>query len=242
MSTYSDISDDYKMFETKATVDYYDSITNHVSVEEMMKHMFDVLAEYDRCLSKKQDAKVNPMAGRVIMRVSNGTTFEIPENIQKLAIARYLEITGDKKKSTKYRDKKNKKTAKKEGSEVLEGFEGFEGIEAFEGIEHMDGGEVNQDVDDANDDDNNEGDDEDGEVEGTYVSDDTTIDNDPDNNENENVAEQFTVDMDKIKRLMPKTDTRADRLKTVIIVILLLVALYSAFRFYDDYKKKNSNF
>lgn len=90
MSTYSEVSEDYKMFDTKAEVDFYNSIENYVSVEEMMNHMFSVLTEYDRCLDNKQDAKVNPMSGRVMMRVKNGITFEIPENIQKMAIAKYM--------------------------------------------------------------------------------------------------------------------------------------------------------
>jgi hypothetical protein len=92
MSTYSTISDDYKMFETKALVDYHDDITNHVSVDDMMNHMFHILEEYERCMSEKQEAAVNPMSGRVMMNVGNGLTFELPENIQRIAIAKYLEM------------------------------------------------------------------------------------------------------------------------------------------------------
>jgi hypothetical protein len=97
MSTYSEISDDYKMFETKAEVDFHNNITNFVTVEQMMEHMFAVLAEYDRCMANKQDAKINPMTGRVSMRVQNGLSFEIPENVQKLAIVEYLEMKNRRK-------------------------------------------------------------------------------------------------------------------------------------------------
>jgi hypothetical protein len=100
MSTYSEVSEDYKMFETKADANYHDSITNHVSVNDMMQYMFAILVEYDRCLSNKVDAKINPMSGRVMMSVGNGLKFEIPEDIQKLAIVKYLEMKNKKKDIT----------------------------------------------------------------------------------------------------------------------------------------------
>lgn len=95
MSDYSSISEDYIMFNNKATVDYYDDIRNYVSEDEMMKYMFSVIAEYDRCMSHGQSAKINPMSGRVSMRLENGLEFEIPENVQKVAIVSYLNMKKD---------------------------------------------------------------------------------------------------------------------------------------------------
>lgn len=92
MSTYSTISDDYTMFDTKAPVNYHNDITNYVTVEEMMDYMLSVLTEYERCMSEKQDARINPMSGRVQMKLKNGLTFELPQNIQKLAIVKYMEM------------------------------------------------------------------------------------------------------------------------------------------------------
>lgn len=215
MSTYSDISEDYKMFDSKAPVDYYDSITNYVSVEEMVKYMFSVLEEYDRCLMKKKNAKTNPMSGRVMMRVSNGLSFEIPENIQKMAISKYLEMIGDKKR------------VKNSG---MEKFGNIEGV--IEGMENM-----NAPAGDAKEEE--EGEEEENEdVEGENNEYNENKNEDTED-ENEQKMEEFTVDMSKFKRLIPKTNTREERVRTVIIVILLLVALYSAFKICEDYNKIN---
>lgn len=89
MSTYSDISEDYTMFENKAEVKQFDSIYNHVSVNDMYNHMYNVLKEYEYKLSKGEDATINPMSGRVHM-FFNGVMFEIPEMIQKNAMEQYL--------------------------------------------------------------------------------------------------------------------------------------------------------
>jgi hypothetical protein len=120
MSTYSTISEDYTMFDTKASVDYHDDITNYVSVDDMMNHMFKVLAEYDRCMSQKQEAAVNPMSGRVMMRMKNGLSFELPENIQRIAIAKYLEIKNQKKDMSIH---------EKGSSQKIENFEDVEGFQ-----------------------------------------------------------------------------------------------------------------
>jgi len=100
MSTYSEISDDYLMFETKMPVDYHDSIENYVSTEDMFRHMFNVLLEYDRCMSDKRDAKINPMSGRVSMRLENGLEFQIPEDIQKIAILKFIEMKKNAKENS----------------------------------------------------------------------------------------------------------------------------------------------
>lgn len=92
MSDYSSVSEDYIMFDTKAPVDYHEDVRNQISNDEMMKHMFGVLTEYDRCMVVGQDARVNPMSGRVTMRTRSGSSFEIPENIQKFAIIKYNEM------------------------------------------------------------------------------------------------------------------------------------------------------
>lgn len=97
MSTYSEISDDYLMFETKMPVDYHDSIENYVSTEDMFRYMFNILLEYDRCMTDKRDAKINPMSGRVSMRLENGLEFQIPEEIQKIAISKFVEMKNNAK-------------------------------------------------------------------------------------------------------------------------------------------------
>lgn len=87
MSTYSDYYSE--IIDTKENVNYYDDITNHVSVEQMVQHMVEILEEYTKCLSMGNDAKINPFSGRVTMNI-NGINFEIPEKIQQLTIAEYM--------------------------------------------------------------------------------------------------------------------------------------------------------
>lgn len=64
---------------------------NTVSNQAMMQYMFVALDNYNKAMSEGQDPIVNPLNGRVIMHTSNGRTVEIPENIQRMAIMRYLE-------------------------------------------------------------------------------------------------------------------------------------------------------
>jgi hypothetical protein len=92
MSDYSTINEDYAMFETKAPVNYYEDIRKQVSINEMVNYMVGILLEYDNCMLAGQDAKTNPMSGRITMRTKNGTLFEIPENIQKFTISKYYEL------------------------------------------------------------------------------------------------------------------------------------------------------
>ena len=64
---------------------------NTPSVQEMMQYMFVALDNYNKAMSEGQDPMVNPLNGRVIMRTNDGRSVEIPENVQRMAIVRYLE-------------------------------------------------------------------------------------------------------------------------------------------------------
>ena len=64
---------------------------NTVSNQAMMQYMFVALDNYNKAMSEGQDPIVNPLNGRVIMHTSDGRTVEIPENIQRMAVMRYLE-------------------------------------------------------------------------------------------------------------------------------------------------------
>jgi hypothetical protein len=90
METYSSVSNDYKMFDNK--MDFKESPKSTPSLQEMLKHMFIILMEYEKSMDDKQDAAINPMNGRVTMQLRDGTIFEIPENIQRIAIVKYLEM------------------------------------------------------------------------------------------------------------------------------------------------------
>jgi hypothetical protein len=141
MHIYSSINNDSEMFDLKDTVNYHNDITNYVSVEEMVAYMFAVLEEYDRCMLKKQEAEINPMSGRVMMRMKNGLSFELPENVQKFAIAKYLEMK-----------------EKKRNENNIEGFNGFEEFK-FENNELVNENDKkynnNDDYDDYDNNDNN---------------------------------------------------------------------------------------
>lgn len=196
MSSYSEVSEDYKMFDTKAEVDFYNSIENYVSVDDMMKHMFAVLVEYDRCLDKKQDAKVNPMSGRILMRVSNGLTFEIPENIQKIAIAKYLE---SENKDLSGSLKKKVKTANVPvaANQELETEMETEAEAEAEAEEYIEG--VTEEV------------------------------------QEEEQSEKGGFSFDSIKKMVPGIPkvAKEDRMKYIILTVLVLVALYSLYRYID---------
>ena len=94
MNTYSPA--DNNMFDDKAEFSS-PSENQNPSVQEMLKHMFMVLIEYDKAMSQGQDAAVNPMSGRILMTLENGQTVEIPESIQKLAIVKFLEMQNSPK-------------------------------------------------------------------------------------------------------------------------------------------------
>jgi hypothetical protein len=64
---------------------------NTVSKQEMMQYMFMALDNYNKQMNLGQDPIVHPLNGRIIMKLNNGKSVEIPENIQRMAIMRYLE-------------------------------------------------------------------------------------------------------------------------------------------------------
>lgn len=224
MSTYSTISDDYKMFETKAPVDYHDDITNYVSVEDMMNHMFKVLVEYDRCMSEKQEAAVNPMSGRVMMRIKNGLSFELPENIQRIAIAKYLEMKNQKKDVKKcVKGVKSQKLEKFENFEDVDGFEGFQ-IEHNENVGQMDASTPDEPVtastiNNPTDEPTDDADDEPG--------DDT-----------EKGVEEFSECYNKIKKMVsPKI--QKNNMTTIITIVLVLLILFAFYKYFCEENRPN---
>src|SRR5688500_853423 len=92
MSNYSAVNDDYKMFDNKMPLDETEN-TEAPTEEEMIRYMFNILNEYNRSLNAGTEPTVDPLNGRVVMRLRNGRTYEIPERIQRFAIARYVEAT-----------------------------------------------------------------------------------------------------------------------------------------------------
>lgn len=69
-----------------------DTNENRPSTKEMVAYMLTVLMEYEKSLGNKQDPKVNPMSGRVVMELGDGRMYEIPEHIQRHAIEEYAKM------------------------------------------------------------------------------------------------------------------------------------------------------
>jgi len=90
MDSYSTVSGDYTMFDSKMELN--EQRESPVDENDMMAYMFGVLKEYERCLSNGEDAKVNPMSGRVQMQLQDGSSVDVPEHIQRSAIAQFLEM------------------------------------------------------------------------------------------------------------------------------------------------------
>jgi hypothetical protein len=223
MSTYSTISDDYKMFETKAPVDYHDDISNYVSVEDMMNHMFKVLVEYDRCMSEKQEATVNPMSGRVMMRMQNGLSFELPENIQRIAIAKYLETKNQKKDVQKCVKSVKSLSQKLEKFEDISGFEGFQ-IEHNENVTaaaDATGEPVEEQVEEQ--------------VEEPVEE---PVEEAAEEPENEKKVEEFSECYNKIKKMVsPKL--QKNNMTTIITIILVLLILYALYKYFCEENRPN---
>lgn len=88
MDTYSTVNGDYQLFEDKMPIE---TETNDMpSQQEMIKYMFKILVEYSRSINAGEEPAVDPLNGRVTMRLNNGKVIDIPEEIQRFAIAQYV--------------------------------------------------------------------------------------------------------------------------------------------------------
>jgi hypothetical protein len=241
MSTYSEISDNYKMFETKAPVEYHDDVKNYFTVEDMMNYMFNVLNEYDRCMSKKQDAQVNPMGERVHMRTETGIIFEIPQSIQKSAIATHLYLKNKKNEKMMPKTTKNK---------IIEKFEvNFDNIiDNFGNYEHFDQNaqqddEQDDEQDDAQDDEQDDAeddtqDDTQEQDQNNLVHIDATKKVAHENNTDDSI-EEFCDSPRKLRKMVSSSGVNKNMLKKLLIILLVLVVFYSL---YQNCKEGNRNF
>lgn len=93
METYSTVSGDYQMFDDKMPIDSEN--TDKPSDVEMVRYMFRLLDEYNRSINAGQEPAINPLNGRVTMKLRNGQVYEIPERIQRFAIYRYVQASNN---------------------------------------------------------------------------------------------------------------------------------------------------
>jgi hypothetical protein len=84
------ILSDQPMFENKAAFHESESV-QYPTEREMVLYMFRLLDEYYRSINAAQDPVIDPLNARVTMKLSNGQTFEIPERIQRYALAQYAQ-------------------------------------------------------------------------------------------------------------------------------------------------------
>ncbi|ATZ80299.1 hypothetical protein BMW23_0241 [Bodo saltans virus] len=91
MDSYSAIGDSDKMFDDKAPLNI-DNLTPRVSDEDMLKYTFAVLIEYDRAVSTGETPNIDPMNQQIVMQLDDGSAVAIPENIQRVAIMKYMEL------------------------------------------------------------------------------------------------------------------------------------------------------
>lgn len=72
-------------FESHASVDFDNDITNYLSIDEMQQYVFDLLIDYNTNKMNGDRDCIDPLNMPVVIELNNGAKFTVPDEIVDLA-------------------------------------------------------------------------------------------------------------------------------------------------------------